>query len=220
MDRSNNSSPQGTIVAEHRPPLLATVLACGTLASCDKDEDSLTVIAHDDSVFMRNMHESMAKMMAMPKTQDPDNDYTSMMIVHHQTGITNSQEELRIGNSAEMKAMAQSIIDKQLAKIAEFEAFLAGHPAHGPAEPEFNALQMMNMMQMSKAVDLRLLTGDPDFDFAQLMIDHHQAAVENSDALLKFGREEKTKMLAEAIIKDQKEEIAMLQDFLLANKKF
>ncbi|SDY84533.1 Uncharacterized conserved protein, DUF305 family [Hymenobacter psychrophilus] len=204
-----------------RLPLLASLLAFGALTSCNKDDsDGLMVIAHDESVYMRNMHEGMAMMEAMPKTGDPDNDYSTMMIMHHQIAIKNSQEELKSGKSAEMKAMAQSIIDKQLAEITQFNAFLAGHPAHAPAVPEFNALQMMNMMQMMKAVDLRPLTGDPDFDFAQLMIDHHQAAVENSDALLKYGRENATKTLAQQIITDQKMEIKMLQDFLLANKKY
>ncbi|WP_261990101.1 DUF305 domain-containing protein [Hymenobacter sp. BT190] len=206
-----------------RMPLLALCLLGATLSftSCDKDDDNgLELIGHDESVFMRNMHEGMAMMESMPKTQDPDNDYSTMMIMHHQIAIKNSQEEIKSGKSAEMKAMAQSIIDKQQAEIAQFNAFLAGHPAHAPAVPEFNALQMMNMMQMMKAVDLRPLTGDPDFDFAQLMIDHHQAAIENSDALLKFGRDNATRVLAQQIITDQKMEIKMLQDFLLANKKY
>ncbi|GAA4024803.1 DUF305 domain-containing protein [Hymenobacter glaciei] len=201
--------------------LLGATLTLGT-SSCSKDDDNngLNTIGHDESVYMRNMHESMAMMEAMPKTGDPDNDYSSMMIIHHQSAIKNSQEELKSGKSAEMKAMAQSIITKQEAEIRQFQAFLAGHPPRLPAVPEFGALQMMNMMQMQKAVDLRPLTGDPDFDFAQLMVDHHQGAVGNSEALLKFGRENATRALAQQIITDQKMEIKMLQDFLLANKKY
>ena len=201
--------------------LLGAALSLGT-SSCSKKDDNngLNLIRHDDSVYMRNMHESMAMMDAMPRTGDPDNDYASMMIMHHQTAIKNSQEELKSGKNSEAKALAQAIITKQQAEIQQFQAFLTGHPAQGPAVPEFGALQMMNMMQMMKAVDLRPLTGDPDFDFAQLMIDHHQAAVENSDAVLKYGRENVTRALAQQIITDQKMEIRMLQDFLLANKKY
>ncbi|WP_084443639.1 DUF305 domain-containing protein [Hymenobacter roseosalivarius] len=51
------------------------------------------------------------------------------------------------------------------------------------------------------------MTGDPDYDFAQLMINHHQAAIGNSNALLKYGRETVTKALAEQIIADQKVEL-------------
>ncbi len=81
-------------------------------------------------------------------------------------------------------------------------------------------LQMMNMTQMMQAVDLRPLTGNPDYDFAQLMIDHHQSAIGNSNALLKYGRENATRALAEQIIADQRMEIKMLQEWLLRNKKF
>jgi uncharacterized protein (DUF305 family) len=202
--------------------LLLAVFAGGTLliSSCDKEDDGLQLIAHDDSVFMRNMHEGMATMEAMMLTQDPDHDFSSMMIMHHEIAIKNSEEELRIGTSSEMKAMAQSIVDAQMAEIEEFNAFLAGHPAREPFVPEFTTLQMMNMMQMSKGVDLRPLTGNPDLDFAALMIDHHQAAIENSVALLTFGREEQTKEIARRIIADQKMEIRMLQDYLLANKSY
>lgn len=206
-----------------RLPLLALsfVGAALSFASCSKDDGGLVLTTpHDASVYMRNMHESMAMMEAMPKTQDPDNDYASMMIMHHQTAIKNSQEELKSGRDREMRAMAQSIIDKQQAEIQQFQAFLAAHPAHAPAVPEFNMLQMMNMRQMMQAVDLRPLTGNPDYDFAQLMIDHHQSAIGNSNALLKYGRESATRALAEQIIVDQRMEINMLQEWLLRNKKF
>ncbi|SMB83673.1 hypothetical protein SAMN00120144_0758 [Hymenobacter roseosalivarius DSM 11622] len=39
------------------------------------------------------------------------------------------------------------------------------------------------------------------------MINHHQAAIGNSNALLKYGRETVTKALAEQIIADQKVEL-------------
>ena len=76
---------------------LGVALSFGT-SSCSKDDsDGLKLIKHDESVYMRNMSEGMAMMEAMPKTGDPDNDYSSMMIVHHQIAIKNCQEELKSG---------------------------------------------------------------------------------------------------------------------------
>jgi uncharacterized protein (DUF305 family) len=86
--------------------------------------------------------------------------------------------------------------------------------------PDFSALQMANMMRMSQANDLRPLTGNPDFDFAQLMVDHHRSAIENSDAVLKYGRQATTKALAQQIIDEQKSEITMLQTWLLNHKPY
>ena len=205
----------------HLLPLTFAIGSALLFTACNKDDDDgVQLIAHDDSVFMRNMHEGMASMEAMMLTEDPDHDYASMMIMHHEIAVKNSEEELKIGSSPEMKATAQSIIDAQMSEITEFSAFLANHAAREPLVPEFTTLQMMNMMQMAQGVDLRPLTGNPDLDFAALMIDHHQAAIENSNALLTFGRDEQTKEIARRIVADQKMEIQMLQKYLLANKTY
>ena len=204
-----------------RFPLLALALAFTTLtSSCDKDEDGLELQAHDDNVFMRMMHAMMTQMEAMPKTQDPDNDFAMMMKMHHQGAITMSQEELKSGSDAEMKAIAQQIITKQQAEITQLDAFLSSHPPQQPAVPAFNMKQMESMERMMQANDLRPLTGDIDFDFAQLMVDHHRSAMENSQAEIEYGRTTAMKNLAHSIIDEQEMEIKELQEWLLEHKKY
>jgi uncharacterized protein (DUF305 family) len=203
-----------------RFPLLALLALSLVTFSCKKETDGLQVQAHDDSTMMTIMHTMMKQMDAMTPTQDPDNDFAMMMVMHHQGAINMSQEELKSGTNADMKAMAQRIIDSQQKEIAQFQAFLSSHQPQSPAVPQFSALQMANMMRMSQANDLRPLTGNTDFDFAQLMVDHHSSAIENSDAELKYGRQAVTKALAQQIIDEQKSEITMLQAWLLANKQY
>lgn len=205
-----------------RLPFLALALATASLAtSCSKDDsDSLKVQAHDDNVFMKQMHAMMDQMMAMQKTQDPDHDFAMMMKMHHQGAITMSQEELRSGKDADMKQMAQTIITKQQAEIQQLDAFLSSHTPQQPAVPDFNMKQMESMERMMQANDLRPLTGDTDFDFAQLMVDHHRSAIENSNAELEYGRTTTMKNLAHSIIDDQEMEIQDLQAWLLAHKKY
>ncbi|TVT37047.1 DUF305 domain-containing protein [Hymenobacter setariae] len=202
-----------------RLPALA-LLGLSLATTACKKEEGLQVQPHDQSTQMTIMHDMMKMMDAMKPTGDPDNDYAMMMIMHHQGAINMSQEELKSGADADMKAMAQSIITAQQKEIAQFQAFLTSHPAQAPAVPDFSALQMANMMRMSQANDLRPLTGNPDFDFAQLMVDHHRSAIENSDAVLKYGRQATTKALAQQIIDEQKSEITMLQTWLLNHKPY
>jgi uncharacterized protein (DUF305 family) len=205
-----------------RLPLLALLLASVSLvSSCNKDDsDSLKVQAHDDNVFMNMMHAMMTQMSAMQKTQDPDNDFAMMMKMHHQGAINMSQEELKSGSDADMKAMAQTIITKQQAEIQQLDAFLSSHTPQLPAVPAFDMKQMESMERMMQANDLRPLTGDIDFDFAQLMVDHHRSAIENSNAELEYGRTTTMKTLAHSIIDDQEMEIQDLQAWLLAHKKY
>lgn len=42
-------------------------------------------------------------------------------------------------------------------------------------------------MKMMRAQDVRILTGDSNVDYAQLLIDHHQSAMEMAMSELKYG---------------------------------
>lgn len=206
-----------------RFPLLAALLAFGALTSCKKDDSTpagLQVQAHDQSALMTIMHNMMRDMSMMTATNDPDNDFAMMMVMHHQGAINMANEELKNGKDTEMRALATSIIAKQKSEITQFNAFKTSHAPHAPFVPEFFMKQDENMMRMDEANDLRPLTGNTDYDYAQLMVDHHMSAIENSDLELKYGRENTTKTLAQNIIDDQKMEIKQFQAWLLKNKKF
>ena len=57
-------------------------------------------------------------------------------------------------------------------------------------------------------------TGDPDRDFATMMIPHHQGAVEMAEAELRFGKDERLRRLAQGIIVEQRQEIAVMRQVL------
>ncbi|GAA4006181.1 DUF305 domain-containing protein [Hymenobacter fastidiosus] len=196
-----------------RLPLLFLLFLGLAFTACKKDHD----MAHD-SPYMKIMNDMMTRMDAQVKTQDPDHDFATQMVLHHDAAIQMAQEELRTGSNQEMKTMAQDIITQQQAEIAQFNAFTSGHQPRQPLVPQFNAIQKANMDRMMATSDGRTLTARPDYDFAQLMVDHHQAAIDNSEALLQYGRETTTRTLAQAIITDQRREIAMLQDWLTRNR--
>jgi uncharacterized protein (DUF305 family) len=55
------------------------------------------------------------------------------------------------------------------------------------------------------------LTGDPDKDFAHLMIHHHQGAINMSEKVVAEGRNEEIKRIAQDVINKNTEEIAELK---------
>ncbi len=74
------------------------------------------------------------------------------------------------------------------------------------------------MMQAMERMDVGMMaakpTGDPDRDFAAMMIPHHQGAVDMAKIQLIYGRDPVLRRLAQAIIVEQQQEIELMQRFL------
>ena len=61
-------------------------------------------------------------------------------------------------------------------------------------------------------------TGEPDRDFATMMIPHHQGAIDMAEIELRFGKDERLRRLAQGIIVEQRQEIAVMRGILDANQ--
>lgn len=59
-------------------------------------------------------------------------------------------------------------------------------------------------------------SGDADRDFATMMVPHHQGAVEMAEAELRFGHDPVLRRLAQGIIVEQRQEIAVLRQAMAA----
>ena len=57
-------------------------------------------------------------------TGDIDNDFATLMIVHHNSAIENSEAYLMYGNNTQLKAIAQKMIDDQKKEIKELSDWL------------------------------------------------------------------------------------------------
>ena len=65
-------------------------------------------------------------------------------------------------------------------------------------------IKMMNAMVFNPS-------GDIDHDFAEMMIPHHQGAIEMAQAELRHGSNEQLRRIAQEIIVEQQQEIAAMQ---------
>jgi len=189
------------------------------LTACSKDDNNgFQLQAHDQNRMMDTMHAMMDRMMAMPKTNDPEIDFARMMIMHHQGAINMSNVQLQAGSNDSLKRTAQKIIAAQQAEIAQFNTILAGLTVDN-SDPSFSAEQMENMMKGGKMADIQIITGDIDNDYATLMIVHHQGAIDNASAYLHHGNNAQLKTMAEKIVMTQVMEIKELSNWLIANKR-
>jgi uncharacterized protein (DUF305 family) len=54
-------------------------------------------------------------------------------------------------------------------------------------------------------------SGDVDRDFVAMMVPHHQGAIDMAQAVLRYGRNEQIRRLAQEIIVTQQQEIAAMR---------
>lgn len=107
--------------------------------------------------------------------------------------------------------------------IAALIAVMTGVPAYpqhshtgsqpaagGPAWSELEH----SMQAMHEAMSSVKSTGNNDVDFVQLMLPHHQAAIDMAKAELLHGKDPQMRRLAQEIITDQQSEIELMQLWL------
>ncbi len=88
--------------------------------------------------------------------------------------------------------------------------YVADRQEHSEEQPFLseNATAMHKMM-----ADMTIKpTGDIDRDFVEMMVPHHQGAVDMAKAELKYGRNEQLRRLAQQIVATQQREITVMQD--------
>jgi len=81
---------------------------------------------------------------------------------------------------------------------------LCGDEAPFMAENQIAMHRMMSDMNIAPS-------GDVDRDFSAMMIPHHQGAIAMAQAELRYGRNETLRRIAQEIIVDQQQEIAVMR---------
>jgi uncharacterized protein (DUF305 family) len=77
-----------------------------------------------------------------------------------------------------------------------------------------NNAMMQSMTGMMGKMDAMTMTGDFDLDFANMMIIHHQAAIDMSEVQVTKGNDPQIKTMAQNIITAQKAEIEKMQQMV------
>jgi uncharacterized protein (DUF305 family) len=93
---------------------------------------------------------------------------------------------------------------------------LASAPSHQHEKAAGDAFQTMMTeasMRMHKQMGMPF-SGNPDRDFARMMIPHHQGAIDMAVAEVRHGKDERMKRLAQSIIVDQQSEITLMHQYL------
>ncbi|MFI0259587.1 DUF305 domain-containing protein [Streptomyces sp. NPDC017056] len=168
---------------------------------------------------------------------DADVTFAQRMIPHHRQAVEMSEPAAERASDTEVKQLAASIVKAQNAEIATMRSWLSSwhkpespradqgeqpsvspeHSRHGmdPGMAGSGSPGMAGMMSDEDMAGLRSARGGAfDKKFTEMMIEHHEGAVEMAEKELKEGRNADAKRLADAIASNQSAEVAKLKQVL------
>lgn len=177
------------------------------LAACGND-DSMSGMAHGGT--------SSATTAAAPSASGTFNDadvmFAQMMIPHHEQALEMAELADGRAEDADVKKIVAAVEKAQDPEIRKMKAWLKGW-----GKPESAGMNhaMAGMMSEQDMKDLAAAKGK-DFDrtFAELMIAHHEGAVEMAKVEQKDGGDAEAKALAGEVVTAQTAEIAELRKIL------
>ena len=179
--------------------ILSSLTLLALLTGCSAAQDT-TLSDHGDHADHSESMATMGESEAM---------FATMMIPHHQQAIDMSEMALANSTNADVKRLAQQIIDAQATEIEQMQAWIEGHghEVHGEHD----------MAGTASEADLAILAtlASPEFDelFLTLMIMHHEGALAMVSMLDDTDQAE-AKELAKHIVEVQTAEIELMNQLL------
>ncbi len=198
---------------------IVTMMALGMAAAGPADAQDISPRPAEAAAALQAAHDAMMRAMdglGVVYSGDPDLDFVTQMIPHHQGAVDMAKLELEYGVTADVRKMAQAVIVAQQAEIAEMTAWKAAHSA-SPAGADAAAIRAA--FEASNKKMMAGMTGhshgtSADLTFLRMMIPHHQGAVDMADVVLKYGKDAQIRALAERIRTAQRSEIVDMQLFI------
>ncbi len=182
------------------------------------DGTPMTPMLKEYSESMTKMHEEM---MVGMDYNDPDAAFAQGMLGHHIGAVDMAEIELKYGTDAEMRKLAQEIIDAQQSEIKQMKTWLASNPDSKTPTEDTKAMQQAyadGMDAMHEEMMAGIADPVPDMAFARGMLPHHVGAVDMAETQLKYGKNPEMLKLAQEIIDAQKPEIEQMQSWIAAHK--
>lgn len=143
--------------------------------------------------------------------------FAQMMMPHHQQAIELSDLALEISESEQVRDLATRIKAGQGPEIEQMSQWLEESGSSSMMEGHDMASHGMSGMVSDDDFDTLAGLASPDFDvlFLELMIDHHEGALDMV-SMIENSANAEAQALAEAITTVQKAEIAEMEDLLAA----
>jgi len=136
--------------------------------------------------------------------------FAQMMIPHHEQAIELSNLAIKTSTDAEILSLASQIKSEQSPEIKQMETWL-----ESVGMPDMHhMMEMPGFVEESDFAALKKLTGaEFDIRFLELMIGHHEGAIEMAQDI-KGNKNSEVKTLSDAIISSQTAEITEMKTLI------
>lgn len=168
-----------------------------------------------DHGSMSGMNHGSMSMELGPKDEAFDLRFIDAMVPHHEGAVIMAQEALEKSTRPEIKQLAESIIAAQEQEITQMQEWRTAWYADTDDTPMMYDASMGHMMPMTPEMrESMMMSGDlgaadDEFDlrFINMMIPHHQGAVEMANQASERSDRAEIKTLAQDIVASQQQEI-------------
>lgn len=151
---------------------------------------------------------------------EADMAFAQQMIPHHQQAVEMAEMVDSRTDNPQVVELAAQIQEAQAPEIEQLTSWLEAWGAPMPM-PEMEGMDHGDMSGMMTSEDMAALekAKGTEFDrmWMQMMIEHHEGAIEMANTELQQGVNAEAKKLAQQIIDAQKAEITTMNDLLAAN---
>jgi uncharacterized protein (DUF305 family) len=144
---------------------------------------------------------------------DPDLDFVTLMIPHHQAAVDMARVMLKAASSPDVLVLSSKMITAQEAEIAAMNAWKARRvPAPGGGAAAVRQGFEASNRKMADAMSADHGHGsDLDRMFLAMMIAHHQGALDMAAVVLRYGTDPEIKA---SIVASQTHEIGWMKGLL------
>jgi uncharacterized protein (DUF305 family) len=151
---------------------------------------------------------------ARPSGDAFDRAFIDAMVPHHESALEMARTAKRAGLSEpELVAVADDVLATQQEEIDRMKAWRSEWFGSAEIDPHGGAALRLTEEQMGMAHDSDSLLDSHDVDgaFAEMMIDHHEGAIEMAELAADNAGHDELKALAEAIVAAQEREVEIMR---------
>ena len=190
--------------------------------ACSPTTDNNTSLQGNNSAMnhdtMNHSEMNHADMKSSPNAASAPYDlqFLDTMMAHHQGAVEMAKMIDSRTKNAELKKFGAQIIADQEKEIAQMKAWREKWFAGKPPAMNMEMRGMANSMKMDMSKLSAAKDAEFDLAFVEMMIPHHDGAVEMSKEALEKAKQPEIKTLSNQIIKAQQAEIKMMQGWKTA----